>query len=87
MSSLQWIEADWPAPPGIMTGTTYRTVITAVRPSRENSDRSGSWGAHSDMTEDVVCEYATPQRPIPRNGTERCGGSVSGRVLNSLEPP
>ena len=24
MSSLQWIEADWPAPPGIVAGTTYR---------------------------------------------------------------
>jgi hypothetical protein len=24
VSSLQWIEADWPAPPGIVAGTTYR---------------------------------------------------------------
>jgi polyphenol oxidase len=32
MNSLRWSEADWPAPPGIVAGTTYRTGGVSTGP-------------------------------------------------------
>jgi polyphenol oxidase len=61
MSSLQWMEADWPAPEGIVAGTTYRTGGVSTGPYA-----SLNLAAHVG---DDAAAVATNRRQF----TSRCG--------------